>query len=191
MRDVGLRPASRAAPCLDGKLEGGHGKGVTKGWEILASAGVLILQLPHTNYTATGDIPARPQPPHLPDAPPFSCTIIPAHIRPSPAHQQLWRPTVRRWSTPALQDGFFHVRALLRGWGPEGGLAHGWQELQQQLGALSLSGSTFSAVEEKTYVPLTAPGQTELTAIPPTAERWSPGRNTQHGLCSRQGRGKG
>lgn len=63
------------------------------------------------------------------------------------ADPALWVPT--RVTVPAFQDGFFHVSALLRHRGPKGGLAHGWQEFQEQLGALSLSSSTFSTVKKK------------------------------------------
>lgn len=56
-----------------------------------------------------------------------------------------WRQTWGRVSVPALDDGLFHTCGLLWGRSPRWFLAHHWQELQQQFGALGLPCTWFTA----------------------------------------------
>lgn len=56
-----------------------------------------------------------------------------------------WRQTWGRVSVPALDDGLFHTRGLLWGRRTRWFLAHHWQELQQQFGALGLPCTRFTA----------------------------------------------
>lgn len=56
-----------------------------------------------------------------------------------------WRQTWGRVSVPALDDGLFHTRGLLWGRRTRWFLAHHWQELQQQFGALGLPCTWFTA----------------------------------------------